>query len=619
MWGTTMQVRTWQGWVGLGMVALMVGGCMSTGVNPTGLAGLQLTCPEGPRQVLDCRGALQQFARDFKADLQFVTAQTQAGIGTLATKLTEADALTSDLIQHYYQSCALYNGCILSQKEYVAKTEKLQDIQLQVRRSILSYGMGAQQNIQINPPMGGVYPPSPYGVPPGGGPFPSPGDYPPTSSGPVSPGSYPVPPPSQGWPAESTARSGPPAGVPAGEGSSDKVDHLLNILRQGALQLREQTPPAQPPTSQGVPASPSLATSGEIPGQSPAPPSRGPAMAAAQSAQTVSPLDNLDASLQGMLDALTQDILRRNPSPGSTRTVVGNFTEEGQPWGSPLGALLQERVKELLKTQSLFNPVPTLQPRGISIAQVAVVTNPNDPKALGAIYGTDLAITGTYRVETSHMVVRLVALNQKGDELAQAQAELPRQAIASVVAATPINGADTRQLLQSFQHLGPQSRDGLKVEVTTGRPGGGASFRMGDVIRYFVTSTMDGYLYLFHADADNKMLRIFPNQYQSEARIKAGTTVEVPGANAPFQFEASPPFGLETTLAIVTTTPLDEGSFQMIESGFARPTQDIAMLVAARGIRTRAVDAPASGPPSQVSSTAPPQLVWNVVTVLIRP
>jgi hypothetical protein len=33
--------------------------------------------------------------------------------------------------------------------------------------------------------------------------------------------------------------------------------------------------------------------------------------------------------------------------------------------------------------------------------------------------------------------------------------------------------------------------------------------------------------------------------------------VEVPGPGAPFRFEAVPPFGLATTLAVVTPTPLN--------------------------------------------------------------
>jgi hypothetical protein len=260
------------------------------------------------------------------------------------------------------------------------------------------------------------------------------------------------------------------------------------------------------------------------------------------------------------------------------------------------------------------------------------VENPNDPKALSALYNTDLAIAGTYRPQPDRILVRLAVLDAKGSELAQAVKEILRQAIPDVVASAPSNAADTSQLLNSLNQLGPKSQGNARVEVTTNRPGAGANFRMGEEIRYFVTSTIDGYLYLFHIDADKNVLRIFPNQFQREARVNAGAALEIPAPGAPFKFEASPPFGLETTFAMVTSVPLDERDFQMVEGGFAKPKQEVPTLIATRGISVKPVEptspAPAPGAASPPSSPYPaaapapspqPQLVWNSVTVLIRP
>jgi hypothetical protein len=355
------------------------------------------------------------------------------------------------------------------------------------------------------------------------------------------------------------------------------------------------------------------------------------AMAQAAPAPSPAPAQDLDGSLRDMLVSLRQEVARKSPERASGQAVVGNFTEEGQPWSSPLGALLQERVATLVASEGLFNAPPAIATRGISVKQVATVDNPNDPKALSALYRTDLAIAGTYRPQADRVVVRLAALDDKGVELAQAIREILRQAIPDVVATTPANAADTSQLLNSLNQLGPKAQDGARVEVTTNRPGAGASFRLGEEIKYLVTSTMNGYLYLFHIDADKNILRIFPNQYQREARISAGAALEVPGPRAPFKFEASPPFGLETTFAIVTAIPLDEKDFQMVEGGFfAKPKQEVPTLVATRGISVKPVEAttpppaPAAAPtsvmPSPIPSPAPaPQLVWNSVTVLIRP
>jgi hypothetical protein len=321
-----------------------------------------------------------------------------------------------------------------------------------------------------------------------------------------------------------------------------------------------------------------------------------------------------------MLTSLRQDVARRDPARASDQAVVGNFTEEGQPWSSPLGALLQERVATLVETEGIFKPAQGVQTRGITIKQVAAVEHPNDPKALGALYNTELAIAGTYRPQSDRVLVRLAALDDKGSELAQAVREILRQAIPDVVAAAPANAADTSQLLNSLNQLGPKSQGDARVEITTNRPGAGANFRLGDEIKYFVTSTMDGYLYLFHIDADKTVLRIFPNQFQRQARIRAGAGLEVPAPGAPFKFEASPPFGLETTFAMVTAAPLDEKDFQLVEGGFAKPRQEIPALVTTRGISVRPAEAAASASPSPTGTPAlQPQLVWNSITVLIRP
>ena len=170
---------------------------------------------------------------------------------------------------------------------------------------------------------------------------------------------------------------------------------------------------------------------------------------------------------------------------------------------------------------------------------------------------------------------------------------------------SPANAVDTGQLLSALKQLGPKAHGNARVEVTTNRPGAGAAFQLGEEIRFLVTSTTSGYLYLFHVDAEKDVTRIFPNEYQREARIQAGAALEVPPAGAPFKFEATPPFGLETTLAFVTESLLDEGGLQEIGIGLRQP--------GTRGISVKPVR---GSTPADASS---PEFVWNAVTVLITP
>jgi hypothetical protein len=137
------------------------------------------------------------------------------------------------------------------------------------------------------------------------------------------------------------------------------------------------------------------------------------------------------------------------------------------------------------------------------------------------------------------------------------------------------------------------------VEITTNRPGEGASFRLEEEIRYLVVSTTAGYLYLFHVDAEGRVVRIFPNDYQRDARIEA-TSLEVPAPGGPIRFEASPPFGLETTVALVATSPLERQTLREIATA-------LSQAATPRAPAASAGPAPLAG------------VLWSSVTTLIRP
>jgi hypothetical protein len=498
--------------------------------------------------------------------------------------------LTSDLLQHSYQTCTLYNACIVSPQEYAAKTDKLQELQLQVRRTLFGAGVGQQQNIQINPPFGA---PLPGGVPgqplPGqsfpGQPFPGPGPQAGATFPPSDPNM-----PQQPFPAQSNIAQSPSGTQPGGpaiamtgpSGSGSQTgESILSILREGSKLLRSTS--AAPPQ----PAAPTQQATTQPVGV---------------------PSQDLDSALRAMLQSLKQDVAQRSPALANSRAVIGNFTEEGRPWSGPMGALLQERVSTIAMNDRIFSQTTGVQTRGITVKDVQSVSNINDPKSLTTLYNTDLAIAGTYQTRPEGVAVKLTAL-QKSGEVGEATRIIPANSIPDVVAATPQNANDTNQLIGSLNQVAPRA-DG-QLNLTTNRPGQGSSFRMGEEITYFATSAYDGYLYLFHVDGDKNVNRIFPNQYQADPRIRAGQALQLPGPGAPFKFEASPPFGLETTFAIVTAAPLNDADLQTIQNSFASAKQEAPALLKTRGI---AVSPAGPGAPPARSA-----VLWNSVTVLIRP
>ena len=320
---------------------------------------------------------------------------------------------------------------------------------------------------------------------------------------------------------------------------------------------------------------------------------------------------DVDAWLETVLATLKQELVRQDPARATARVVVSNFSEEGLPWATPLTAYLQERTASVVKAKGLFPQSAVPQTRGITVKQVAGVANPNDPQALAGYYGSELVIDGSYRREGDRVLMQLMVVDDQGRTLARTSDALPMAMVPPAVAAAQVNADHTSQLLVALTRLGPRMQGAWKVDVTTNRPGTGASFRQGEAIQYFVNSSMDGYLYLFHVDADRKIVRIFPNPHQPSAQVRAGAPVEVPGGGAPFRFEASPPFGLETTFAVVTPVPLDEKDFQPAAGGFTAPKGDVPALV---GVTRSLRSAPGPG-----GSPADRPIIWNSITILIRP
>lgn len=564
---------------GLPLVVGCAGSSAGTG-SATGLAGGAIGCPEGPRHTLDCRGVLAQFARDLKADLNAM-AKVQAGAAVTTTKLIEADALSADIIQQHYQTCSLYNACVISRRDFSAKMDRLHRMQLEIRRVLATGGItaiAAQQNIQIGaPPVGGGDAGGSY--PPAGGDFSSGSDF--SSGGDVSSG-----------------------GSDVSSDSSEFSTGGTDVDSGGAIPPSEPvdtstSEPSTPGSTDGRPASVTTQLDAVLDAL------RTGAGAERGRSSTGGPGTDLDGALRSMLSTLKQGIAARDPARAAGRAVVANVTQKNQPFSGALGTVLQERLQGVVQGGAVF--APPARTRGVTIKEVSGTARPNEPGALPAMYGSDIAIAGTYQVQGERIDLELTAVDPDGRPLAQAASAIPTAAVPAVPTTPPDNAGDTTALLQAIEsQLGPRARGEARVEVTTSRPGAGASYQLGEEIRYFVTSTTDGYLYLFHVDADNAATQLYPNEFQPEARIRRGAALEVPPAGAPFRLEASPPFGLETTVAIVTSTALDVGALEAIGRGLSHPAQGTL-----RGVAVR----PAAGAGAGTSRS----LVWNAVTVLVRP
>lgn len=83
----------------------------------------------------------------------------------------------------------------------------------------------------------------------------------------------------------------------------------------------------------------------------------------------------------------------------------------------------------------------------------------------------------------------------------------------------------------------------------------------GELIHVQVTSNRPGYLYLLNQQADGTFICLFPNVYQADNKIGPGREITVPNPDGDFELRASPPYGTEVLVALVSLQPLEPDKF----------------------------------------------------------
>lgn len=81
--------------------------------------------------------------------------------------------------------------------------------------------------------------------------------------------------------------------------------------------------------------------------------------------------------------------------------------------------------------------------------------------------------------------------------------------------------------------------------------------RVGEEISFSVVSTVGGYLNLMELEPDGKLHVIFPNNYVSTNRVSADVAIRVPEGIGGFKFNARPPAGKSSIVALVSRQPLN--------------------------------------------------------------
>ena len=129
---------------------------------------------------------------------------------------------------------------------------------------------------------------------------------------------------------------------------------------------------------------------------------------------------------------------------------------------------------------------------------------------------------------------------------------------------------------------------GLMVRTAVDRPDG--RYRHGESLSLTVDVTEDAYVWVFDTGTSGKVHQIFPNRFESDNYVRAGTSLAIPREGAEYRLLVSHPKGAEllTVIASKDSTPLtrdliDEttqaGPFLALRGDAGSVTKDLSITL----------------------------------------
>jgi hypothetical protein len=91
------------------------------------------------------------------------------------------------------------------------------------------------------------------------------------------------------------------------------------------------------------------------------------------------------------------------------------------------------------------------------------------------------------------------------------------------------------------------------LTITTLLDRSDATYAVGETLRLAVKTNEDAYITVFNVGASGKVTQLFPNGYQTNNRVRAGDTVEVPSASSESRIKVTGPAGAELIKVVATS------------------------------------------------------------------
>ncbi|MGE4443249.1 MAG: DUF4384 domain-containing protein [Desulfomicrobium sp.] len=111
----------------------------------------------------------------------------------------------------------------------------------------------------------------------------------------------------------------------------------------------------------------------------------------------------------------------------------------------------------------------------------------------------------------------------------------------------------------------------------------------GDMLVVYIQGNRDFYARVIDVTATGEVIQLLPNAYQSEHFFKGGVAYRIPGEDAGFNLQVTPPFGRDQIIVYASERPLGQASVQPVGNGFSQfrgTTQELGMKL--RGLQINA-------------------------------
>ncbi len=166
----------------------------------------------------------------------------------------------------------------------------------------------------------------------------------------------------------------------------------------------------------------------------------------------------------------------------------------------------------------------------------------------------DNALYGTYWINNGNIELKVSINNVKtGKIVYSGSIDFPERSVPANIEVKP--GNYDRILSIDTSIKGKVQKDGFEIWPDRGN---GSTYRDGENMIINLVTPVTGYVKIYHISADNELTLVFPNKFDQNNKLEAGTYYRLGDSSYPFAFNLGKPYGTESLKAVFSTNQFED-------------------------------------------------------------